>query len=92
MEIRLAAREIENKREAEVVMRLFVAFEQKVGRENEKELTAQEELLWPPTLMTESPHAGKPGRGAGSSKEQWKPLQASWHVQLLVTLITSMPF
>ena len=36
MEIRLAAREIEYRREAEVVMRFFAAFEQNVGRENEK--------------------------------------------------------
>ena len=64
MEIRLAAREIEYRREAEVVMRLFAAFEQNVGRENEKQLTAQEELLWPPTLTIDSPHAGRPTRGA----------------------------
>ena len=36
MEIRLAAREIEYRREAEVVMRFFAAFEQNVGRGNEK--------------------------------------------------------
>ena len=54
-----------------------------------KQLTAQEELLWPPTLMTESPHAGRPTRGA-EEYEQWF-LQAKSHRQLFVRLISELP-